>query len=111
VNISELRFSASDRDYSFLNLPFYLMGPSRKRARTKPPSEEEAADPPSIVADSTTTKPSIPEADKHSDVVNKEEDAPTPLKAVKAESSSSKQVRFLRLESTNMPEDINIWPR
>jgi hypothetical protein len=70
------------------------MGPSRKRARTKPPSVEESAGA-VVAADSTTTKPSTPGAEKHSDVVNKEEDAPTPLKAVKPESSSSKQVSLL----------------
>ena len=65
------------------------MGPSRKRVRTTPPSAEENG-----TADSTkeTTKPSTPEADKHKDVVNKGEDTATPLKPVKSESSSSKQV-------------------
>jgi hypothetical protein len=52
------------------------------------------------VAEESTIKTSTPEADKHSDVVNKEEDTPTPLKAVKPESSSSNQVR---ISPANLP--------
>jgi hypothetical protein len=75
------------------------MGPSRKRARTKPPIVDESpaaipSHPPSGVAEESTIKTSTSEADKHSDVVNKEEDAPTPLMAVKPEPNSSKQVRL-----------------
>ena len=79
------------------------MGPSRKKARTKPPSVEEpaAVNPPA--ADSISSKPST-EADNHSDVIDKEEDLSTPLKAVKPESSSSKKVS-LTSKSPNEQDD------
>jgi hypothetical protein len=80
------------------------MGPSRKKARTKPPSVEEpaAANPPA--ADSTSSKPST-EADNHNDVVDKEGDLSTPLKAVKPELGSSKKVSLLTRESPNEQDD------
>ena len=54
------------------------------------------------MADSSTTKPpSTPGADRPDDVANKQEDEPTPLKGVKPDSSSSKQVS--RLPSFNVP--------
>jgi hypothetical protein len=70
------------------------MGPSRKKARTKPPSVEEPATANRPAAASTSSKPLV-EADNHNDVVDKEEDLPTPLKAVKPDSSSSKKVSLL----------------
>jgi len=71
------------------------MGPSRKRARTKPPSVAEESNPPPIVADpTTTTKQTTPVAYTPRDVVDKEEDVPTSLKSAKPDSTLSRQVRY-----------------
>ncbi|KAH6723900.1 hypothetical protein BKA61DRAFT_587317 [Leptodontidium sp. MPI-SDFR-AT-0119] len=77
------------------------MGPLRKskRARTKPPSVDEpvvgsASALPQVEASSSTTIPTTipmtPVTDATKDVVDKNYDAPTPLKNIKAEASSSK---------------------
>lgn len=64
------------------------MGP-RKRARTKAPSVEEST---SAVAAPETPTSSTPGTANPNDAANIEEDTPTPLKGIKPESSSSKQV-------------------
>ena len=77
----------------------YLMGPLRKskRARTKPPSVEEtvagsAPTLPQVEDSSSVTKPSTPVPDTPKGASDKQEDAPTALRCVKAEASSSKPV-------------------
>merc|ERR1711977_607669 len=80
-----------------LRVSSYLMGPLRKskRARTKPPSVEEtvagsAPTLPQVEDSSSVTKPSTPVPDTPKDASDKQEDAPTALRSVKAEASSSK---------------------
>ena len=71
------------------------MGPSRKRARPNPPSAE---DPTQKVEESkgqsSTTKPSAGLTGDSSDLPIADDDVPTPLKDIKPDGSSTKQVRL-----------------
>ena len=70
------------------------MGPSRKRARTKPPSQDEpsSSQPAGDNSTTTTKPPSTPLADNSKYASTAEEDASTPLKNMNLEGDSTKDV-------------------